>query len=124
MRADSTTGASYYPDPVHDRRAGETDKESFRRRVIRDGDLMPGFDPTRFPTEPPACDRASWQLPGPDSHRQTTTSDDKRRQATTKDHVHKVTSDLLVARKIEARPDASRHERLKARDPHTPSRGA
>lgn len=28
-----------------------------------------GFDPTRFQTEPPACYRASWQLPGPDFHR-------------------------------------------------------
>jgi len=27
-----------------------------------------GSDPTRFQTEPPACYRASWQLPGPDSH--------------------------------------------------------
>jgi len=35
-----------------------------------------GFDPTRFQTEPPACYRASWQLPGPDSHRQATTSCD------------------------------------------------
>ena len=33
-----------------------------------------GFDPTRFQTEPPACYRASWQLPGPDSHRQAMTS--------------------------------------------------
>src|SRR4051812_7863407 len=33
-----------------------------------------GFDPARFRTEPPACYRASWQLPGPDSHRQATTS--------------------------------------------------
>jgi hypothetical protein len=33
-----------------------------------------GFDPTRFQTEPPACYRASWQLPGPDSHPQATTS--------------------------------------------------
>jgi hypothetical protein len=33
-----------------------------------------GFDPTRFPVEPPVCYRASWQLPGPDSHRQATTS--------------------------------------------------
>jgi hypothetical protein len=32
------------------------------------------FDPARFQTEPPACYRASWQLPGPDSHRQATTS--------------------------------------------------
>jgi hypothetical protein len=33
-----------------------------------------GSDATRFQTEPPACYRASWQLPGPDSHRQATTS--------------------------------------------------
>ena len=33
-----------------------------------------GFDPTRFQTEPPACYRASWQLPGRDSHPQATTS--------------------------------------------------
>jgi len=33
-----------------------------------------GFDPARFQTEPPACYRASWQLPGPDFHRQATTS--------------------------------------------------
>jgi len=32
------------------------------------------FDPTRFPVEPPVCYRASWQLPGPDFHRQATTS--------------------------------------------------
>src|SRR5260370_32123041 len=28
----------------------------------------------RFPPAPPACYRASWQLPGPDFHRQATTS--------------------------------------------------
>ncbi len=33
-----------------------------------------GFGPARFRTEPPACYRASWQLPGPDFHRQATTS--------------------------------------------------
>ena len=33
-----------------------------------------GFDPTRFQTGPPVCYRASWQLPGPDFHRQATTS--------------------------------------------------
>jgi len=38
------------------------------------GLLTLGFDPARFPAEPPACYRASWQLPGPDSHRQATTS--------------------------------------------------
>jgi hypothetical protein len=38
------------------------------------GLLKLGFDPARFQTEPAACYRASWQLPGPDSHRQATTS--------------------------------------------------
>ena len=33
-----------------------------------------GFDPARFQTKPPACYRASWQLPGRDSHPQATTS--------------------------------------------------
>src|SRR3954454_262160 len=33
-----------------------------------------GFDPTRFQTEPPACYRASWQLPGRDSHPLATAS--------------------------------------------------
>jgi hypothetical protein len=49
--------------------------------MLRTAQLLPhkglstlGFDPTRFPTEPPACSRASWLLPGPDSHRQATTS--------------------------------------------------
>ena len=36
--------------------------------------LTLGFDPARFQTEPPACYRASWQLPGWDSHPQATTS--------------------------------------------------
>ena len=39
-----------------------------------EGLLTLGFDQTRFQTQPPACYRASWQLPGPDSHRQATTS--------------------------------------------------
>ena len=34
----------------------------------------PGSDPASFPAKPPACYRASWQLPGPDFHRQATTS--------------------------------------------------
>ena len=38
------------------------------------GLLTLGFDPTRFQIEPPACYRASWQLPGRDSHPQATTS--------------------------------------------------
>lgn len=32
------------------------------------------FDPTRFQTKPAVCYRAPWRLPGPDSHRQATTS--------------------------------------------------
>jgi len=39
-----------------------------------EGLLTLGSDPARFQTEPPACYRASWQLPGPDFHRQATTS--------------------------------------------------
>jgi len=38
------------------------------------GLLTLGSDPARFQTKPPASYRASWQLPGPDSHRQATTS--------------------------------------------------
>jgi hypothetical protein len=60
------------------------------------GLLTLGFDPTRFQTEPPACYRASWQLPGPDSHRQATTS------LSTADHLSTMTSCLLGARKIRA----------------------
>ena len=43
--------------------------------MLRTAELPPptrlltlGSDPTRFQTEPPACYRASWQLPGRDSH--------------------------------------------------------
>ena len=38
------------------------------------GRLTLGFDPARFQTDPPACYRAPWRLPGPDFHRQATTS--------------------------------------------------
>ena len=38
------------------------------------GPLTLSSDPARFQAKPPACYRASWQLPGPDSHRQATTS--------------------------------------------------
>jgi len=57
------------------------------------GLLTLGFDPARFQTKPPACYRASWQLPGPDSHRQATTS-------LTLDQVC-ITSNWLGARNIE-----------------------
>src|SRR5271170_1523293 len=39
-----------------------------------EGLLTLGSGPARCQTTPPACYRASWQLPGPDSHRQATTS--------------------------------------------------
>lgn len=51
-----------------------------------------GFDTRRFPLMPPACYRASWQLPGPDSHRQATTS-----LRLTINHLTRSTSRLLDA---------------------------
>ena len=51
------------------------------RVMLRTAQLLPptglstlGFDPARYQTEPPACYRASWQLPGRDSHPLATTS--------------------------------------------------
>ena len=38
------------------------------------GPLTLRFDAGRFPPTPAACYRAPWRLPGPDSHRQATTS--------------------------------------------------
>jgi hypothetical protein len=42
--------------------------------MLRTAQLLPptglstlGFDPARYQTEPPACYRASWQLPGRES---------------------------------------------------------
>jgi hypothetical protein len=63
-----------------------------------EGLLTLGFDPTRFQTEPPACYRASWQLSGPDSHRQATTS------LRLKVHYTSPPPSLLGARKVEANP--------------------
>ena len=44
------------------------------RLLPQTGLLTLGFDPARFQTVPPACYRASWQLPGRDSHPLATTS--------------------------------------------------
>ncbi len=44
------------------------------RLLPLEGLLTLGFGPARFQTEPPACYRAPWRLPGPDSHRLATTS--------------------------------------------------
>ena len=44
------------------------------RSLPLEGLLTLGFDPVRFQTEPPACYRAPWRLPGPDLHRLATTS--------------------------------------------------
>jgi len=52
------------------------------------GLLTLGSDPARFQTKPPACYRASWQLPGPDSHRQATTSLRTRRTPWTTSRCH------------------------------------
>jgi len=59
-----------------------------------------GFDTRRFPLMPPACYRASWQLPGPDFHRQATAS---LRPAI--NHLTRSTSSLLDAQwnKVEHR---------------------
>ena len=66
-----------------------------------EGLLTLGSDPIRFQTEPPACYRASWQLPGPDSHRQATTS--LRTARSTMAYVTVSPPALLGARKIRAR---------------------
>ena len=65
-----------------------------------EGLLTLGSDPARFQTEPPACYRASWQLPGPDSHRQATTS--LRTARSTMAYVTVSPPALLGARKIRA----------------------
>jgi len=72
--------------------------------MLRTAQLLPptglltlGFDPGRFQTEPPACYRASWQLPGPDLHRQVTTSLWLSAQP------NGITSNTLDARMIEVR---------------------
>jgi hypothetical protein len=52
------------------------------------GLLTLGSDPARFQAKPPACYRASWQLPGPDSHRQATTSLRTRRTPCTTSRCH------------------------------------
>jgi len=61
------------------------------------GPLTLGFDPACFQTEPPVCYRASWQLPGPDLHRQATTS------LSLSDQLLGITSNWLGARMFEAR---------------------
>jgi len=70
------------------------------RRSPFTGLLTLGSDPARFPAEPPACYRASWQLPGPDFHRQATTS--LRTRRSTMAYVTVSPPALLGARKIRA----------------------
>src|SRR5437016_13946901 len=50
------------------------------------GLLTLGSGPARFQAGPPACYRASWQLPGPGFHRQATTSLRTRRNTTALRH--------------------------------------
>jgi hypothetical protein len=66
------------------------------------GPLTLGFDPASFQTEPPVCYRASWQLPGPDLHRQATTS------LSLSDQLLGITSNWLGARIIEVKADQVR----------------
>ena len=72
-------GGSALPDPTQRRATLTTPQASLHatdriRAPPITGLSTLGFDPTRFQTEPPVCYRASWQLPGPDFHRQATTS--------------------------------------------------
>jgi len=72
-------GGSALPDPTQRRATLTTPQASLHAtdRILAPpitGLSTLGFDPTRFQTEPPVCYRASWQLPGPDFHRQATTS--------------------------------------------------
>jgi hypothetical protein len=65
-----------------------------------EGLLKLGFDARRFPLTPPACYRASWQLPGPDLRRQATTS------LSLSGHPVGITSNWLGARIAEAKGGA------------------
>ena len=72
-------GGSALPDPTQRRAKLTTPQASLHAtdRIIAPpltGLLTLGFNAGRFPPTLPACYRASWQLPGPDSHRQATTS--------------------------------------------------
>ena len=55
-----------------------------------------GSGPARFQAKPPACYRASWQLPGPDSHRQATTSLRTRRSTMALRHGVTSVGDFVV----------------------------
>ena len=58
-------------------RSAQPDQRSVERRIVGDGDLVVVYG-RRFRTESPVCYRASWPLPGPDSHRQATTSTNRK----------------------------------------------
>jgi hypothetical protein len=73
--------------------------------MLRTAQLLPlqghstlGFDPAGLPTKPPVCYRAPLATTRTGL---TPASDD---ELTTRNHLHKVTSSLLVARKTEANP--------------------
>ncbi len=71
------------------------------------GPLTLGFDPARFQTEPPVCYRASWQLPGPDLHRQATTS------LWLSDQLLGITSNWLGARTVGAKAGSTSETRTR-----------
>src|SRR5207245_850926 len=78
------------------------------RVMLRAGQSLPPkalstlrFDAGRFPPTPAACYRASWQLPGPDSHRLADTS-------LRVDHLNATTSMVITSR-----THAAGHTKLK-----------
>ena len=80
-------GGSALPVPARRR---DLERRRRLRVMLRTASSLPltglltlGSGPARFQAEPPACYRASWQLPGPDFHRQATTSLRTRRSTTT-----------------------------------------
>ncbi len=79
-----------------------------------------GFDPARLQTKPPACYRASWQLPGPDFHRQATTSlRTARSTATSRLHLllcwaHEITSLNACQARLATTPKRSRQKTITA----------
>ena len=73
------------------------------------GLLTLGFDAGRFPPTPPVCYRASWQLPGPDLHRQAMTSLRSKDQLQHQPHLRSTgrTAEKLEVKVPAAKPSLS-----------------
>src|ERR1700761_379390 len=96
-------------------RLGLPSRPASQRRSFG-GSALPA--PARSQTKPPACYRASWQLPGPDSHRQATTSLRTRRPTVA--HVTVSPPIPLGARNIRARRGQQRVTDARARPDFIP----